>query len=95
MRSPPNQDSTIASAETSGVVLQAHLQPVHLIPLLTGGAGDWAAQRFFEFFTVNIRNPNTRAAYGRAGCKSVPALVRGAGHYRPGRDPASARGGLY
>ena len=22
--------------------------------------------RFLEFFTVNIRNPNTRAAYGRA-----------------------------
>jgi site-specific recombinase XerD len=30
------------------------------------GAGERGAWRFVEFFTVNIRNPNTRAAYGRA-----------------------------
>jgi hypothetical protein len=30
------------------------------------GAGDRAAWHFIEFFTVNIRNTNTRAAYGRA-----------------------------
>ena len=36
------------------------------VPALIAGAGDWAARRFIEFFTVNIRNPNTRAAYGRA-----------------------------
>jgi len=36
------------------------------VPALIAGAGDWAARRFLEFFTVNIRNPNTRAAYGRA-----------------------------
>jgi len=29
-------------------------------------AGDRAAQRFLEFFTGNIRNRNTRAAYARA-----------------------------
>jgi site-specific recombinase XerD len=29
-------------------------------------AGDRAALRFLEFFTVNIRNRNTRAAYARA-----------------------------
>jgi hypothetical protein len=28
--------------------------------LLIAGAGDRAAQRFLEFFTVNIRNRNTR-----------------------------------
>jgi site-specific recombinase XerD len=33
---------------------------------LVVGAGNGAALRFLEFFTVNIRNPNTRAAYGRA-----------------------------
>jgi len=33
---------------------------------LIAGAGDRAAWRFLEFFTVNIRNKNTRAAYGRA-----------------------------
>ncbi|MGH9759379.1 MAG: tyrosine-type recombinase/integrase [Blastocatellia bacterium] len=34
----------------------------HLIDL----AGALAARRFVEFFTVNIRNKNTRLAYGRA-----------------------------
>jgi len=33
---------------------------------LIAGAGDHAALRFVEFFTVNIRNRNTRAAYARA-----------------------------
>lgn len=37
----------------------------HLPPLIAG-AGDRAALRFLEYFTVNIRNKNTRAAYSRA-----------------------------
>src|SRR3954462_14709794 len=37
-----------------------------ILPPLISGAGKQAARRFLEFFTVNIRNPNTRAAYGRA-----------------------------
>ena len=37
-----------------------------LLPALIAGAGDRAALRFLEFFTVNIRNRNTRAAYARA-----------------------------
>src|SRR5450755_4698521 len=36
------------------------------VPTLIAGAGDRAAWRFLEFFTVNIRNANTRVAYGRA-----------------------------
>ncbi len=36
------------------------------LPALIAGAGKRTAWRFVEFFTVNIRNPNTRAAYGRA-----------------------------
>ena len=36
------------------------------VPALIAGAGDRAALRFLEFFTVNIRNANTRAAYARA-----------------------------
>ena len=36
------------------------------LPVLIAGAGDRAAWRFIEFFTANIRNPNTRRAYGRA-----------------------------
>ena len=37
-----------------------------LAPALIAGAGKRAAWRFLEFFTVNIRNLNTRAAYTRA-----------------------------
>jgi site-specific recombinase XerD len=37
-----------------------------VIPATVADAGDQAAYRFFEFFTANIRNPNTRRAYFRA-----------------------------
>jgi integrase/recombinase XerD len=36
------------------------------VPALIAGAGERTALRFLEFFTVNIRNKNTRAAYARA-----------------------------
>jgi site-specific recombinase XerD len=36
------------------------------IPVLVGRGGERAAWRFLEFFTVHIRNANTRAAYTRA-----------------------------
>jgi site-specific recombinase XerD len=36
------------------------------LPALIERAGEGAAWRFLEFFTVNIRNKNTRAAYGQA-----------------------------
>ena len=36
------------------------------LPALVSAAGDRAALRFLEFFAANIRNPNTRRAYGRA-----------------------------
>ena len=35
-------------------------------PTLIEASGADAIRRFIEFFTVTIRNPNTRAAYGRA-----------------------------
>jgi len=38
----------------------------HLVPMLIADAGDQAAWRYLEFFTANIRNPNTRRAYARA-----------------------------
>ena len=37
-----------------------------LVPALIADAGDQAARRFFEFFTANIENDNTRAAYAQA-----------------------------
>ena len=36
------------------------------LPTLIAQAGEKASWRFLEFFTVNIRNKNTRAAYGQA-----------------------------
>src|ERR1700691_4733498 len=54
--------------------LPAILQPgalaasdgAHLVPALIADAGNQAAWRYIEFFTANIRNPNTRRAYARA-----------------------------
>ena len=36
------------------------------LPAIIMDAGEQASKRFIEFFTANIRNPNTRKAYGRA-----------------------------
>lgn len=35
-------------------------------PALVAAAGGRASYRFVEFFTAQIRNPNTRRAYARA-----------------------------
>ncbi len=37
-----------------------------VLPALIAEAGKPGVLRFVEFFIVNIRSPNTRAAYGRA-----------------------------
>ena len=39
---------------------------ISLIPALIADAGEQAGWRYVEFFTANIRNPNTRRAYARA-----------------------------
>ena len=36
------------------------------LPTIVRAAGERASRRFIEFFTANIRNRNTRAAYARA-----------------------------
>jgi len=38
-------------------------------PTIITRAGPTTRKKFFEFFTVPIRNANTRAAYYRAICK--------------------------
>ena len=38
----------------------------HLMPALIADDGEPASWRYIEFFTANIRNPNTRRAYARA-----------------------------
>lgn len=37
-----------------------------VVPLMIAAAGEHASSRFIEFFTANIRNRNTRAAYAHA-----------------------------
>ncbi len=46
--------------------LITHESPSFVLPALIAGAGKQASLRFLEFFTVNIRNKNTRKAYARA-----------------------------
>src|SRR3954465_5157987 len=48
----------------SGELVPAPSGPV--VPALIADAGDQAARRFFEFFTANIENANTRLAYAQA-----------------------------
>jgi integrase/recombinase XerD len=53
------------------MAMRAELVPVRqtsglLVPTVVADAGERAGKRFIEFFTANIRNPNTRAAYARA-----------------------------
>ena len=36
------------------------------LPTIVTAVGEGAARRFVEFFAANIRNKNTRLAYGRA-----------------------------
>lgn len=52
-------------------------------PALISAAGPHAERRFWEFFTVTIRNPNTRRAYARAAAEFCGFLEeRGAGDLR-------------
>jgi site-specific recombinase XerD len=37
-----------------------------VVPSIVAARGDQAAWRYLQFFTANIRNPNTRRAYARA-----------------------------
>ena len=42
---------------------------IDLVPATIAEVGPKASKRFFTFFTDNIRNANTRAAYHRAACR--------------------------
>jgi site-specific recombinase XerD len=46
--------------------LMTPLPEAALIPALIANEGERASWRYVDFFTSNIRNPNTRRAYGRA-----------------------------
>ena len=54
------------NARAATALVPATPSPELHLPPLIAGAGKRAERRFLEFFTVNIRNKNTRAAYARA-----------------------------
>src|ERR1700729_3436736 len=58
---PPDQLPTVIP---SGALTK--LTDTYIVPALIADLGDQAAWRYVDFFTANIRNPNTRRAYARA-----------------------------
>ncbi|AGA31614.1 site-specific recombinase XerD (plasmid) [Singulisphaera acidiphila DSM 18658] len=59
--------STPKQSTTDCVNRQSHTALLlGMVPSPIRQAGEQAARRFVEFFTANIRNPNTRQAYARA-----------------------------
>src|ERR1700741_1509413 len=57
----PTLPATIEPAE-----LISDQRAPNVVPALVANLGEQAAWRYVEFFTANIRNPNTRRAYVRA-----------------------------
>jgi site-specific recombinase XerD len=51
---------------SGAVVAASSSAAAHVVPALVASLGDTASWRYVEFFTANIRNPNTRRAYARA-----------------------------
>jgi site-specific recombinase XerD len=58
---PPDQLPAVIPP--AGLTTTTH---TYVVPVLVARAGDQAGWRYIEFFTANIRNPNTRRAYARA-----------------------------
>ena len=50
-------------------ILPARHSHLPTVPAIIADQGDNAARRFLEFFTANIRNANTRAAYAQAAAQ--------------------------
>ena len=62
---PPDQLDQLPAIVQPGALADPDRRS-HLVPALIADAGEQAAWRYIEFFTANIRNPNTRRAYARA-----------------------------
>ena len=63
----PDQPKDTSKEKT--VAVRVPGRSVDFVPTTIVAVGAQAAKRFFTFFTDNIRNPNTRAAYHRAVCR--------------------------
>src|SRR5271170_7640587 len=69
VRSDDNQPAELGHALAIIVpttLLRSAAASAMLVPKLIADAGENASLRFLDFFSANIRNPNTRAAYAVA-----------------------------
>jgi site-specific recombinase XerD len=64
MTEPSEKTDQLPAIVPSGAMVA--LPDGNLVPALVADAGEHAAWRYIDFFTANIRNPNTRRAYVRA-----------------------------
>ena len=62
----PDPPAKFPAVIPSGAAVVSADAELRLVPALIAAAGDAAGWRYVEFFTANIRNPNTRRAYARA-----------------------------
>jgi hypothetical protein len=62
----PDPPATLPAVIPPGAVALAADAELRVVPALIAAAGDAASWRYVEFFTANIRNPNTRRAYVRS-----------------------------
>src|SRR5271167_3087745 len=62
----PDLGQLPALVSSTAVRVTTPLPAGNLIPSLIANAGESASWRYVDFFTSNIRNPNTRRAYARA-----------------------------
>jgi hypothetical protein len=72
--------ATIQQAEVT-----SDRRALNVVPAIIADLGDEAAWRYVEFFTANVRNPNTRRAYVRA-CNRIFAWCEDRG-----LEPAAIR----
>ena len=56
-------------SDAATTTLPATVERTPAVPAVIAADGPKAAERFFTFFTDNIRNKNTRAAYFRNACR--------------------------
>ena len=61
-------------ATASEAEVTADQRALNIVPALIADLGDEAAWRYVEFFTADIRNPNTRRAYARACNRFFPVV---------------------
>jgi hypothetical protein len=69
--------------------LTVHRAESFQVPAIVADVGPEATKRFFEFFTVPVRNKNTRIAYYHAMASSWPGLS-GAG-FRASKTSSRSR----